>query len=63
LWWDAGRQYLNLLDLRSQSFDALQGIERSSVDYYAAIRSLYRQTREGEIRNGGPTPAAELPDF
>ena len=62
-WWDAGRQYLNFLDLRSQSFEALQGIERSSVDYYAALRSLYRQTRNGEIRNGRPQPAAELPDF
>jgi len=62
-WWDAGRQYLNLLDLRSQSFEALQGVERSSVDYYAALRSLFRQTRNAEIRNGAPTPAAELPDF
>jgi len=63
IWWDAGRQYLNVLDLRSRSFEALQGIERSSVDYYASLRNLYRQTREAEIRNGAPTPAADLPDF
>lgn len=63
VWWDAGRQYLNFLDLRAQSFEALQGIERSSVDYYASLRNLYRQSREAEIRNGAPAPAAELPDF
>lgn len=63
VWWDTGRQYLNVLDLRSQSFEALQEIDRGSVDYYAAVRSLYRQTRNAEIRNGAPAPAAELPDF
>jgi len=62
-WWAAGRQYLNVLDLRSQTFDTLQGIERSSVDYYAALRNLYRQARDNEIRDGVANPAAELPDF
>lgn len=62
-WWDAGRQYLNFLDLRSQSFEALQGIERSSVDYYASLRNLYRQARQAEIRNGAPAQAMDLPDF
>jgi phospholipid-binding lipoprotein MlaA len=62
-WWDGGRQYLNFLDLRSQSFETLRGIERSSVDYYAALRNLYRQTREAEIRNGAPAKGEELPDF
>lgn len=63
LYWDAGRQYLNVLDLRSQSFDALEGIARSSVDYYAALRSLYRQARDNEIRNGAPAKGIDLPDF
>ena len=63
LWWDAGRQYFNFLDLRSQSFEALQGIERSSVDYYAALRNLYRQVREAEIRNGAPAKGENFPDF
>jgi phospholipid-binding lipoprotein MlaA len=62
-WWDAGRQYLNFLDLRSQTFETLQGIERSSVDYYAALRSLYRQVRDNDIRNGAPAKAEDLPDF
>jgi len=63
LWWDAGRQYLNVLDLRSQTFETLEGIERSSVDYYASLRNLYRQSRDAEIRNGAPAKSGELPDF
>jgi phospholipid-binding lipoprotein MlaA len=62
-WWAAGRQYVRVLDLRAQTFDTLQGIERSSVDYYAALRNLYRQARDNEIRNGAPAPVADLPDF
>lgn len=62
-WWAAGRQYLRVLDLRAQTFDTLQDVERSSVDYYASLRNLYRQARDNEIRNGAPVPAGELPDF
>jgi ABC-type transporter lipoprotein component MlaA len=29
-----------------------QGIQRSSVDYYSSLRSLYRQLRSDQIRNG-----------
>jgi phospholipid-binding lipoprotein MlaA len=31
-------------------------LRRSSVDFYAAARSLYRQNRGNEVRNGGPGP-------
>lgn len=62
-WWDAGRQYLTFLDLRSQTLETLQGIERSSVDYYAALRSFYRQVRDGEIRNGAAAKPEDVPDF
>ncbi len=62
-WWSAGRQYLVVLDLKAQTYETLQGIERSSVDYYAALRNLYRQNRANEIRNGRSAEAADLPDF
>jgi hypothetical protein len=32
------------------------------VDYYSSLRSLYRQMRNQEIRNGG-TSSQDLPDF
>jgi len=62
IWWDAGRYYFTLLDLRGQTYQQVQGIQRSSVDYYASLRSLYRQLRNNEIRNGRPD-TQKLPDF
>jgi len=62
IWWLTGRQYFKLLDLRARNIDTLADIERSSVDYYASTRSLYRQYRANEIRNGKPD-TKDLPDF
>jgi phospholipid-binding lipoprotein MlaA len=62
IWWDAGRIYFTLLDLRAQTYQSIQGIQRSSVDYYSSLRSLYRQMRAREIRNGR-APGQDLPDF
>jgi phospholipid-binding lipoprotein MlaA len=55
------RTVLNVIDLRSRNIETLDDIERSSVDYYASIRSLYRQSRADAIRNGAPS--TDLPDF
>jgi len=60
--WDLGRGYVSLLDLRARNLDTLESIERSSVDYYASVRSLYRQLRNNEIRNG-KTDTQNLPSF
>lgn len=62
IWWDGGRYYFTLLDLRGQTYSTVQGIQRGSVDYYASLRSLYRQLRNNEIRNGRPD-TKDLPDF
>ena len=62
LWWDVGRYYFTLLDLRGQTYSTVQGIQRGSVDYYASLRSLYRQLRNNEIRNGRPD-TRDLPEF
>ncbi len=37
-------------------------IERSSIDFYATTRSLYRQNRAAQI-NGGKAPDENLPNF
>ncbi len=42
----------NIIDFRAQSIEQLDELERSSIDFYATIRSLYRQSRDGAIRNG-----------
>jgi phospholipid-binding lipoprotein MlaA len=58
----AGREYFTILDLRARNLDTVEGIERSSVDFYATARSLYRQHRENEIHNGN-VPREKLPDL
>lgn len=63
LWWTAAREYFTVLDLKGESYQTIQGIQRSSVDYYASLRSLYRQLRDSEIRNGRPAAAQDLPEF
>ncbi len=40
--------------------DKLAEVKETSVDYYAAVRSLYRQKREADIRNGS---AVVIPDL
>lgn len=43
------------IDERSRNIETLADIERTSLDYYATIRSLYRQRRAAEIRHEQPT--------
>jgi phospholipid-binding lipoprotein MlaA len=62
IWWTAGHQYFKVLDVRARNIDTLAGIERDSVDFYASARSLYRQHRASEIRNG-KADTQDLPDF
>jgi phospholipid-binding lipoprotein MlaA len=60
-WWAAntGRDFITYtrtgmtaIDARDQLWDVLDDLEKSSVDFYAALRSTYRQRRNDEIRNG-----------
>ena len=56
------RAGLGVLDLRARNVETLDQIERDSVDYYATQRSLYRQYRNSEIRNGAPD-TSDLPNL
>jgi phospholipid-binding lipoprotein MlaA len=51
-WIIYARTGMRTIDLRARNYDVLEDLERTSLDYYAAIRSLYRQRRADEIRNG-----------
>jgi len=57
-WWVLGHRYIKLIDVRARNIETLDDIERSSMDYYATTRSLYRQYRAGEIGNGETAPPA-----
>ena len=63
-----GRTLVRGIDAREGVLDTLDEIERTSLDYYATLRSLYRQHRNDEIRNGVPAdvipvPAISIQDF
>ncbi|NBB70020.1 MAG: VacJ family lipoprotein [Alphaproteobacteria bacterium] len=44
------------VDARSQVLDELEELERSSLDFYASLRSVFLQRRRNEIFNGNPPP-------
>lgn len=61
--WAAGRYYFTVLDLRGQTFQTVRTIQRSSIDYYSALRSFYRQLRANAVGAVRPPKPRELPDF
>lgn len=55
-----GRTAAEGLDFRARNIETIDELQKSSLDFYAAVRSLYKQTRDSAIRNGAPIP---LPDI
>ncbi|HZS83797.1 MAG TPA: VacJ family lipoprotein [Stellaceae bacterium] len=49
-----GRSVVNGVDTRSRNIDILDRIQSTSLDFYATIRSLYRQRRDAIIRHEAP---------
>ncbi len=61
LWAVVARSGTSGIDERSRNIESLADIERTALDNYATIRSLYRQRREAQIRHEqsnlpNPTP-------
>jgi phospholipid-binding lipoprotein MlaA len=54
-----GRIVLTGLDARARNLDLIEQLRRESLDYYATLRSAYRQNRRAEIRNGAPPEETE----
>ena len=48
------------IDLRSRNIETLDDLQRNAIDYYAQMRSLYRQHRADELRHGRPAPLPDL---
>ena len=61
--WNYARIGVTAVDKYSKIRGELDQIRRTSVDYYAAIRSLYRQRRAAEIANGATSDLPAIPDF
>src|SRR3569832_2254920 len=56
----AGLRVLDIVDLQRDQVDT---IERTSIDFYATTRNLYRQSSDAKIRVETGTSTAPLPDL
>jgi phospholipid-binding lipoprotein MlaA len=56
------RSGLDVVDTADRNLDQLKEIERSSIDFYASTRNLYRQSRNAQIRGDNPL-FQNLPDL
>jgi phospholipid-binding lipoprotein MlaA len=54
---------MGVLDSRTSQLDAVETIERSSIDFYATTRNLYRQSRNAKINDGKPGGPDDLPNL
>lgn len=57
----SGKYMADYLDLRESLKDTLDDLESNSIDYYAAIRSIYYQHRQSLILDGKGTAVNEIP--
>lgn len=49
---NTARTGLETLDTRARNLEAIDELNKGSIDFYATVRSLYRQQRNDLIRNG-----------
>lgn len=54
---------LDAFDQRSRNIEAIDDLESNSLDFYATVRSLYRQRRQDQIRNGEPSANIPVPSI
>jgi phospholipid-binding lipoprotein MlaA len=57
------RSTFNILDTEAQNMGQVETIERTSIDFYASARSLYRQHRAAQIRGDQPDDFQLLPNL
>lgn len=54
---------MSAIDKRSRILGELEELERTSLDFYATVRSLYVQKRRDDIRNGGSGEPVPIPEI
>ena len=52
-WFPSARVFADGVDERNRYDQALRDLEKQSIDFYATIRSVYRQRRDAQIHNRG----------
>ena len=64
--WVVPRIAAEAIDKRSRNIEVIEDLRRDSIDFYARVRSLYRQSRTNEINNGRvpvDSPTSDLYNF
>ncbi|MDE2112656.1 MAG: VacJ family lipoprotein [Alphaproteobacteria bacterium] len=61
--WTAARAGVGTLDTYAQNVEYLEKVERTSIDDYAAARSLYRQYRAARIHDDDTSPVENAPNL
>jgi len=61
--WMVVRFGIGILDARASTLDQVETIERSSIDFYATTRNLYRQSRNAKINDGRTGSQDDLPNL
>ncbi len=61
--WNYGRFGAMGIDERARNLDTFDELQRNAIDFYAELRSLYRQHRASDLRHGEPAPLPELDSF
>jgi len=51
------------IDERERNIEAIDDLQKNAVDFYAELRSLWRQHRATELRHGEPAPLEEDQDL
>jgi phospholipid-binding lipoprotein MlaA len=57
-----GRTGADALRFREENIETIEELKRTSIDFYAATRTLTQQLRANEIRNGAPPPLDDIYD-
>jgi phospholipid-binding lipoprotein MlaA len=57
-----GQRGAMMLRFREENIETIEELKRTSIDFYAATRTLVQQLRANEIRNGAPAPLDEIYD-
>lgn len=63
--WFYARSGITFVDRHEELMDTLEDLKMSSIDYYAAVRSIYYQHRAALVKDEDPDLAgmADIPDY
>ena len=52
-WFPTARGFVGAVDEQARNGDAIEQLKKQSMDFYATVRSIYRQRRDAQIHNRG----------